>query len=431
MQHEAGVSVGGYMSDRFTWSDGACANRSAALVRNDAADPGGSHGGYLRQLVWNRAGTNVTATGTGVNGWNGFGYAVNHYASSADTSIGHTGTYSTLLSGAHHAMHEFKVRMNPGGPVDATIHWFFATGRTHPVISVSYDATPAGPNAVASDTRTPYGDLGFEGADGPVGGVEWGDKYRFTTTGAGPETTADTWDYTQPNVVPFVRMWSQGSDAEMGLVQTQTWEQHPAGGDYGAGLLGLNCWGKTNANKGASCSPAGWTMPQDWMWPFQLNQYELPYTNTSHRLAWGATYGAIGQSSYSAFGKTLTGYPTVSYAVFMVVGPKSTQAVQQQVTAAEHLLSASVTGATYDPMTASWTAPAGTSVTMAPSAGTTVETPVFHFTGYSAAAPSMVTLSGHELNAGTDYFATVDAATQSLWITLNGTVTGSVTLHAL
>jgi hypothetical protein len=114
----------------------------------------------------------------------------------------------------------------------------------------------------------------------------------------------------------------------------------------------------------------------------------------------------------------------------MVVGPKSTQAVQQQVTAAEHLLSASVTGATYDPMTASWTAPAGTSVTMAPAAGTTVETPVFHFTGYTAAAPGGVMLSGHELSAGTDYFATVDAATQSLWITLNGTVTGSVTLQA-
>jgi hypothetical protein len=55
---------------------------------------------------------------------------------------------------------------------------------------------------------------------------------------------------------------------------------------------------------------------------------------------------------------------------------------------------------------------------------------VFHFTGYTAAAPGSVTLSGHTLTAGTDYFATVDAATQSLWLTLNGTVTGSVTLQA-
>jgi hypothetical protein len=113
----------------------------------------------------------------------------------------------------------------------------------------------------------------------------------------------------------------------------------------------------------------------------------------------------------------------------MVVGAKSTQAVQQQVTAVEHLLNASVTGATYEPMTASWTAPSGTSVTLAPSAGGTVETPVFHFTGFTAAAASAVTLSGHPLTAGSDYFVTVDAATQSLWLTLNGSVTGSVTLQ--
>ena len=63
----------------------------------------------------------------------------------------------------------------------------------------------------------------------------------------------------------------------------------------------------------------------------------------------GRDVGAIGKSSYSAFGKTLSGYPTVSYAVFMVVGPKSTLATQKQVSAVEHLLSAAVTGATYEP----------------------------------------------------------------------------------
>jgi hypothetical protein len=428
MMHEAAVSIGGYNTDRYTWSDGACAHRSAALVRNDASDPGGSHGGYLRQLVWSRNGTDVTATGTGANGWNGWGYVVNHYASTSDSSMGRTGTYRTVLAGAHHAIHEFKVRVQPGGPVDATLRWFFATGRTNPVVSVSYDVTPAGPNAVAADTRAPYGDLAFEGSSGAIGGVEWGDKYRFLTTGGGPETSADAWDYTQPNIVPFVRMWSQSTDAEMGAVQTQSWDQRPAGGDYGGGVLGSACWGKTSATKGSGCVPSGWTMPQDWLWPFQLNQYELPYTNASHRLAWGATYGAVGSSSYSAFGKTLSGYPSMSYAVFMVVGPKSSTSTLQQVTAVEHLLSATVTGATYEPLTASWTAAAGTSVTVAPATGTTVETPVFHFTGFTASAVTQVTLSGHVLNAGSDYFATVDAATQSLWITLNGTVTGSVML---
>src|SRR5262249_22793217 len=162
---------------------------------------------------------------------------------------------------------------------------------------------------------------------------------------------------------------------------------------YGNGQLGQACWGKTSATKGAGCSPSGWTMPQDWLWPFQLNQYELPYTNASHRLAWGTTYGAVGKTSYTAFGKTLSGYPTMSYALFMVVGPKSTQATMKQVTAVEQMLGATVTGATYEPMTASWTAPASASVTLTPPQGGSVETPVFHFTGFAANALSHVTLS--------------------------------------
>lgn len=53
------------------------------------------------------------------------------------------------------------------------------------------------------------------------------------------------------------------------------------------------------------------TMPADWMWPYQLNQYELPFTNASHRLAWGSNYGAIGQATTTAFGRTFPGHPQV------------------------------------------------------------------------------------------------------------------------
>jgi hypothetical protein len=113
----------------------------------------------------------------------------------------------------------------------------------------------------------------------------------------------------------------------------------------------------------------------------------------------------------------------------MVVGPKSAQATKQQVTAMESLMAATVTGATWDPMTASWSAPMGTAVGVTPASGTTVVTPVFHFTGFNGTALSQVSLSGHALTAGSDYFATVDAATQSVWITVNGSVTGAVTLN--
>jgi len=47
-----GASVGGYNSDVYTWFDSSCRQRTAALVRNDAPDPGGSRGGYLRLLTY-------------------------------------------------------------------------------------------------------------------------------------------------------------------------------------------------------------------------------------------------------------------------------------------------------------------------------------------------------------------------------------------
>jgi len=95
---------------------------------------------------------------------------------------------------------------------------------------------------------------------------------------------ASPWTYTAANTVPYVVMWAAAADAEMGLVQTQTFDQHVAGGDYGGGMI-ADCQGHTSATKGAQCS-SGQTMPTDWLWPYQLNQYELPYVSTSKRLAW-------------------------------------------------------------------------------------------------------------------------------------------------
>ncbi len=424
---EPGIDVGGYTSDRYSWRDADCRPRSAALVRNDAADPGGSYGGFLRELTWERSGQTIVARGTGVNTYNGWGYVVSHFASSSVSSKRSTGTYRTVLAGAHHAIHEFRVRLSPGGPVDATVQWFFATGRSHPVYFITYDATPAGPNVVTADSRAPYGDLAFEGSVTAIGGVAWGDKYRFTTT-SGPVTAATAWDYSQPNVVPFVRMWSQSADAEMGSVQTESWAQKPAGGDYGAGRLATECWAKTSATAAGGCAGTGWTMPQSYLWPFQLNQYELPYTNTSHRVAWGSTYGAIGRTSYQAFGKTLSGYPTVSYSVFVAIGPKSPSAVMQQVTEVEHVLGAQVTGATWEPAFGVWHAAMSSghaTVSLVPAAGA-LESPIFRITGFTAPAVTRVSLDGQTVS---QWFATVDPATQTLWLTLNGAVTGPVTLQ--
>src|SRR6185295_9944872 len=162
--HQAAVMVAGQTSDRFTWFDADCKQRTVALAQ----------AGYLRQATYDAAGTLRTVTGTGSNGWNGWGYVVLHYNGGAATSQGSSAMHRTVLDGRHHAIHEFKLRLSPGGAVDATIHWLVATGRTHPIYSITLDSTPAGANAVSADTRSPYGDLDWDATgNDQVEGVGW------------------------------------------------------------------------------------------------------------------------------------------------------------------------------------------------------------------------------------------------------------------
>lgn len=443
------TTAAGTASRRFSFYDARCKLRTAAIASTTT-------GGYLRELTYDNAGATRTCTGTGSNGWDGWGYVVSHYGNggSASTSNGTTTTQRAVLAGRHHAIQEVKVRVNPGGAVDATIHWLFATGRTHPLYSLTLDATPAGIDAVKADSRAPYGDMSWDGIannSGTVDGVGWGDSYGFKTTGNGPVTMATPWDYTAANTVPYVLEWSNGADAEMGAVQTQSWLKEVAGGDYGGGAITTDCWGKTSANHGAACGN-GQSMPPDYLWPFQLNQYELPFVTTSKRLAWGATFGAIGQASYTAFGKTLHGYPYLSYAVNVVFGKHTEGAVHAQVVDIETTIAASLratkgTVATdgpagpgrtdtmtyapvgYDQVYGTWVVRADTNaatLVLTVASGKLVN-PMIRVLDYTAlSAPAHVVVAGRELVADVDYFATVDTAGKVLWLTLNASLAGAV-----
>ncbi|MBF5043446.1 hypothetical protein FGE12_13695 [Aggregicoccus sp. 17bor-14] len=439
------VSVdSGYRSDRYTWRDAACRPRSAALVRNDVRDPAGKWGGYLRRHTYEVGGA-VRSSGGNSTDHPGFGYLVNHFGNSAALSYGFAGTGRAVLAGRHHAIHEFRWRLTlDGHPVDATVHWFFATGRDHPVWAVTYDCTPAGRNAVNADTRSPYGDLRFDGDVGAdVAGVGWGDHYRFRSL-ASPVTQASGWDYTQANTVPYVRMWTAQPDAEMGAVQTQTWQQHDAGGFWF-----YPSWGKR--------SDAG-PMPEDYNWPYQLNQYELPFTTRSHRLAWGTNYGAVGQAAYNAMGEEtprLVGYPFQSYAVHVVLGTHAQDPVLAQVAQVEAVQRTTLSAtrgsvltqgpagvgrtdtaayqpAGYNPVYGTWevqAAQGAATVRFGVGSGAALQHPVLVLHGWtSAQPPTRVTLDGAALQPDVDYFATVDPAAGALWLTLGRTLQGSATL---
>ncbi len=446
------ANVDGYAADNVTWYDAACTPRSTALV---TANSGGS--GFARTMTYEANGRTRRAVGTGASGaWNGFGYIVSHGAGAVTSAGAHPDSRAVFV-GRHHAIHEFKLRINQKGPVDVTVHWFFATGRSHPIYAITYDARPAGQNVASGDSRSPYGDLSWDdapGRDGNVDGVAWGDKYKFTTTGAGVVSLKSAWDYTAPNTIPYAMEWANKADAEMGLVQTQSFEDHPAGGDYGEGVLEAGCWKRTSASPGPNCTAGGNTMPQDWLWPFQLNQYELPFTGQSKRVAWGLSYGAVGQSEYPEFGRKMSAYPYSSYSVAIVLGTHTSKAVAGAVADIEAVYAARLTAtrgsvatsgpggvgrsdavayahAGYDPVYGTWVLNAdGNKVTAQLAAGASpLKNPVIRVVGYTAAGPASVRVGGAALAADSGYFASVDSASKVLWLTLNGTITGTTSVE--
>ncbi len=436
------ASVGGFSSNLYTWYDAGCKARSAAMVKNDVKDPAGRFGGYLRQFTYDIGGA-LRTVGSSNSTHPGFGMVINHYGNgmtNASLSQYGTGTYTPVFVGRHHAIHEYKWRLNMGGPVDVTVRWFFATGRDNPVYAITFDSRPAGANVVNADTRAPYGDIDWDGGvNADVDGVGWGDQYKFLSTGA-PVRMSSGWDYSQPNTIPYAMEWSKGANAEMGIVQTQTYLQHDAGGYWG-----YDRWGKTN--------PAG-PMPEDYNWPFQLNQYELPFTLKSKRLAWGANQGAVGQTSYPSlgYGRNLVGYPYQSYSVHVVLGRTSMSPVAGQVSEVEAIQRVSLASAVGSILTAGPAgvgrtddapyAPAGYSpifgtfevkadassaalIGMNVSSGA-VSNPLIVVNEYRAQSyPATIRVNGATQYADIDYFPSLDAANMKLYLTFKGSFSGS------
>lgn len=442
------ATIDGFASNQFAWYDSQRQLRTAALVKNDQLDPTNHWGGFLRQYTYSLGASNRVVNGSSTN-HPGFGYTMNHYESGgshpATGSYSYQGAYSPVLRGRHHAVHQFTWRLNMGGaPVDATVHWFFATGRDHPLWSVTFDSSPAGANVLTADTRAPYGDLQWDGgANSEVAGVGWGDRYKFRSLDS-PVTMASGWDYSQPNTVPYVIEWTTTPDAEMGLVQSQTYLQHDAGGFWF-----YDKWGTTDLDG---------PMPVAFNWTYQLNQYELPFTTTSKRMAWGTNFGAVGQTAYPAYGddRTLVGYPYQSYSVFVVLDRHSLNPVASQVSQIETVQNSSLTATAgtvltsgpagigrpdsviyeptgYDPIYSTWnvqTASANSATFNLNVAQGELHNPIFVIHNYTAvSAPQSIQINGAAKSADIDYFASLDAANNRLWLTLNGSFSNDTQIH--
>ncbi len=500
---EQGVTVDGAMSDRFTWYDASSQPRSASLAHNNVADPTGNFGGKLWQYTYVVGpGTRIVrAAQTSVA--SGFGYVVSHANNLAnclgdDSPLGHAfpGTFTRVFQGRHHAIFQFNQNYPrnctapPAAPatltVPVTIQWVFATGRDHPLWAVTWDLSGVTAGLLNDDSRGPYGEMLFDGSataavHSMIQGVAWGDRYKFQTPGLVPVTYNSAWDYTLLNSVPYVKLWTTAVDATMGTVQTQTIQQHDAGGGFGFGAWGTSSAGNACAAgqefPGPPAPSLAHVMPCSFNWPYQSINYSMGQpgggnnnvgTNNT-RLAWGAPFGFLGQTTYDVLGsvnlggpvgsgagpyggdsRTAVGHPRNSYSVFVVLGLDSLLPVEAQRIQIEYVQATVLSAAIGSVPT---TGPAGVNrsdlVTYAPAgwnhvygawalrasgnqidanfnvtAGSLVH-PLIIVSGWTGGLPSAVRFNGLTLTQDVHYFPSLRASAQELWITLNRTLSGA------
>jgi hypothetical protein len=167
-------------------------------------------------------------------------------------------------------------------------------------------------------------------------------------------------------------------------------------------------------------------------------------------------FGAVGQRSYPIYGNdgTASGYPYQSYATHVVLGRHSDAAVAAQVTEVEAVQHTTLTAsvgtvvtsgpagvartdtvtyapAGYNPIYGTWElSAAGGQVDAELATSGTLQSPVLVVHAWtSGQLPASVNVGDHTLVADTQYFATLDAARQALWITLPGSYTGATRIR--
>ncbi len=487
MTIEHDVTVASMLSDRFTWQDSSNHPRVAVLAHNDTAPgPDGAvpQGGTLREFRYqlsNGATRVLTVTTYGNSGYTGFGYVVCHSAAGNcvgdDSPLGgyYAGHWSRVFEGRHHAIFRFTQDYprncstdNSGShTIPVTIDWLFMTGRDNPLYAINYDVDLASPAVAAGtfydDSRAPYGEFNIDGEGiQAIDGTAWGDHYKFTTTSA-PVKLDSTWDWTQPNIVPYIKEWLNGPlgagpaynrDATMGIVQTQSFTIQDAAGARGPLVHDVTpFWTWTSAHGNAG---NGYSMPWQDDWPYQANadSVGVGVSSNNARLTWRTQYGFIGQDTYpindgpGEVVKTARGYPKKSYSTYIVMGQHSTLPVEAQVTQVETIQTVTMTTITGSVVTsgppgitradadypqhgynhvygALALSASGNAVDANIAVGSgTLKNPLFIISNYTGGDP-VVILGGVTLTADADYYASLRASASELWLTLNATLTGA------
>jgi hypothetical protein len=319
------------------------------------------------------------------------------------------------------------------GPIRATVDYFVRSGRDDFVYAVTFDASKV--EGLGADTRSPYIEFDWEG-NGRYGdalsGFGWASANKqFRTTG---ETlnAQSPWDWTAECVIPHVIEWKspQAGDAEIGLIQTQTYAQHNGGSGW---------WQKQGQS--------GTGLPENWNCTYQLNAYQGYATK---KTTWMMPYGAVGMPAYDVFdySRKASGFPHQSYSLLCVLDRHSYRGVDSAVAEMVCVQTAAKLTATTGTVTTKGIAGAGRTdtVDLAPAgwdhvyAAWTISSssnaakcvldvnkgelrnPTFCLTGYGGSESVSCTLNGSKLTADKDFFASLDGPTKRLFVTFGRTL---------
>jgi hypothetical protein len=226
-------------------------------------------------------------------------------------------------------------------------------------------------------------------------------------------------------------------------------------------------WTHTSVDALPNCNPpfaTAYTMPCIDFWPYQSINFSFGGNNVatnSTRLAWGSEYGFLGQSAYHIHGSTYwggplpdataSGWPKKSYSLYVVLGTHTNDPVDAQVTQTETFQTLSMS-ATIGSVIGSGPAgigradtvsyvPAGYNhvygaLALAANAANqldanvavgsgTLTKPLLILSNYAGAYPGIVKLNGVSLVVDVDYFPSMRASSDELWITFNKNLSGA------
>lgn len=335
--------VNGFTSvDKITWKDSKRLDRELYFAKEYPNAVVGGIQGYVTRLTWqpdaNAARIIAEENPVAINTSNAQGWGTNvmhmdwrqyggthpvfgeSYVSTTDKRDGFDFHQGALYLGAHHLVfrvtHKQYTEMQKPGVtrkwVQVTRDWFIADGLDSVIFAVTIDASAgvfAAPNEFLNNTLAPYSLVeaaGWKGTWDWSGGTDRPDGQSFGDFKVFVTTDMKNWTYGGANTIPFAWQWvtpaSGRGDAECAFVQTETYEQKPAGEGFNSGKDSTG----TRMPVYPDCNGQEYA--------YQMNFFD---SYNSKRFTWGTRFELLS----GGFGRATPGF--IDYSLAMHLGKHS------------------------------------------------------------------------------------------------------------